>query len=70
MEIAADDGCSSYYMPWDKEGSYYDDFEVMGQGTWWGLLKGCICPSGGQWADADTRQCTDVQISNYCFDVA
>ena len=72
-EIADDESCSDYYMEWDQDygySGYYDEFEVVGRAPWWGFKKGCVCPSGSQWADVDTRQCMDEQIKAYCFDVA
>ena len=50
-EIGPDEECGYYsmYMNGDKEKyndiGYYS-YEVVGQGYWWGLKKGCVCNSG------------------------
>ena len=59
-EIEANEDCSDWYMDKDKIYDGGDDeYTMVGQGKWWGLKKGCVCPSGSKWADVDTRQCMD-----------
>ena len=53
----------------DEDAHYYDEFEVLGQGYWWGLKKGCVCSSGSGYAEVDNRECEDKMLSIGCYKI-
>ena len=44
-------------------------YEIVGQGYWWGILNGCICPTGSDWANADDIICTDNMTTMGCSNI-
>ena len=66
-----DDYCdfSTMKREGENKAGYYDDFEILGQGKWWGFKMGCACNSGSKWPNTDTRRCLDEQTAQYCWNV-
>jgi len=52
----------------DKYGTSADQFELVGQGYFWGLRAGCVCQKG-KYLQYDTRQCTgEMRMDGVCKD--
>lgn len=47
------------------------NFEIVGQGYWWHLKMGCLCPIGSKFGSTPNEMCNDEKLStqNNCEDL-
>ena len=75
--IPADGTCDADSMRFTGElekfntayGDSQDQFEIVGQGYFWGLRAGCVCQKG-QYLQYDTRRCrAEMRRNGICKDI-
>jgi len=44
-------------------------YDTVGQGYWWGIEMGCVCPNGCAFANAEKLYCTDNMTYVGCYNI-